>query len=310
MKCSVVIPCYCEETTLPGFWKELCPVLNDLSSRYNIVWEVIFVDDGSKDDTLQFIKELANKVEWVSYIAFSRNFGKEAALYAGLQDSTGDYVTIMDADLQDPPNLLPEMYRRILEDNYDGIAAKRCNREGEAVVRSAFAKLFYKIMNAVSSVDIPDGARDFRTIKRSIVDAFLQVEEYNRFSKGIFSWEGFRIGWLEYTNAPRKAGNTKWSFLKLITYAIDGIVAFSTIPLVLASVLGILLCIIALIFIIIIVIQTILYGNPVAGWASLTTIIIFLSGIQLMFMGIIGIYISRIYLETKKRPLFIIKEKN
>ena len=270
-----------------------------------VSFEFIFVNDGSKDKTLSVLKDLSKKDSRVKFISFSRNFGKEAAMYAGLKNSKGDYVAIMDADLQDPPALLPEMYDAIVKEGYDSVATRRVTRKGEPVIRSFFARMFYKIINKISKADIVDGARDFRLMTRQMVDAIVSMEEYNRFSKGIFGWIGFDTKWLEYENVERAAGETKWSFFKLLRYSIEGIVAFSTFPLSLTFIFGILFCLVAIIFIIV---RTLIFGDATSGWPSLVCIMFFISGIQLCCMGILGQYLSKTYLETKKRPIYIIKE--
>lgn len=304
---SVVVPCYNEQEAIPIFYNEI----NKVASRFDssVEFEFIFVDDGSKDNTMSVIKQLNKQDERVKYVSFSRNFGKEAGMYAGLKKAVGDYVCMMDVDLQDPPSLLLEMYHCITEEGYDCVATRRVTRKGEPPIRSFFAKTFYKLINSISDVDIVDGARDYRLMTRTMVDAILSVKEYNRFSKGIFSWVGFRTKWLEYENIERVAGETKWSFWKLLLYSLDGIVDFSTAPLAIASILGILLCFIAFLYIMVIVVKTLVWGDPVPGYPSLICIVTFLGGIQLFCMGILGQYLSRTYLETKKRPLFIIKEE-
>ncbi len=306
-KISVVVPCYNEEESLPYFYDEICKVAEKLN---NLDFEFLFINDGSKDKTLDVLRELNVKDERVRYASFSRNFGKESAIYAGLKLSTGDYVTTLDADLQDPPKLIIEMYDIISnkDNDYDCVATKRSTRTGEPPIRSMFAKLFYKIINKISNTNIVDGARDFRLMTRQMVDAILSMCEYNRFSKGIFSWVGFNTKWIEYKNIERVAGKTKWSFWKLFLYSIDGIIAFSTAPLVISTIIGCLFCIIAIIMVIFIVISTLIYGNSVGGWPSLTCIILFVGGIQLFCTGIIGQYISKTYLEVKKRPIYILKE--
>ncbi len=306
-KLSVVVSCYNEEEALPLFYKEIKKIEEEMKS---LDFEYIFVDDGSKDKTLSLIRDLSKRDKKVKYISFSRNFGKESAMYAGLKYSSGDYVTVMDADLQDPPSLLPEMYRYLKEEDYDQVGTKRINRKGEPVIRSFFARMFYKIINKMSKIEMVDGARDYRLMKRQVVDAILSLGEYNRYSKGLFSFVGYKTKWLEYNNVKRVAGKTKWSFWKLFKYAIEGITAFSTAPLAFASFLGIIMCLVALIFIIIIIVKTIIYGDPVGGWPSLACIILFSSGVQLLCIGIIGQYLSKTYLETKNRPIYIIKEKD
>jgi len=275
---------------------------------YNL--ELVLVNDGSKDKTLEIMKELANKDDRVRYVSFSRNFGKEAAMLAGLNSSTGDYVGLMDADLQDPPSLLPDMLKILESDEYDCVATRRVNRKGEPPIRSFFARLFYKLINKLSSVEMVDGARDYRLMKRQMVNSILELKEYNRFSKGLFSFVGYNTKWLEYENIERVAGETKWSFWKLFKYAIEGIVAFTTAPLTIAAFLGILFCLLAFIMIIVIIVRTLIYGDPTSGWPSMICIIFLVSGVQLFCIGIIGEYLSKTYLETKKRPIYIIKETN
>ena len=306
-KISVVVSCYNEEEALPYFYKEIKKVEKEMDY---VDFEYIFIEDGSTDKSLSIIKDLSNKDKKVKYLSFSRNFGKEAGMYAGLKYSTGDYVTLMDADLQDPPSLLPEMYRYIKEEGYDQVGTRRINRKGEPIIRSFFAKMFYKIINKMSKVEMVDGARDYRLMKRQVVDAILSLSEYNRYSKGLFSFVGFKTKWIEYNNIERVAGKTKWSFWKLFKYAIEGITAFSTVPLAFASFLGVLICLVALIFIIVIIVKTIIYGDPVGGWPSLACIILFTSGVELLCIGIIGQYLSKAYLESKNRPIYIIKEKD
>lgn len=299
---DIVVPCYNEEEMLPIFYRELS---NNLK---NINWNVIFVNDGSNDNTLEVIKKLKNSYDNVKYISFSRNFGKESAIYAGLDYSTGDYIVLMDADLQDPPSLIPEMLKYISK--YDIVGTRRVTRKGEPIIRSFFARLFYKIANKITKIELVDGARDFRLMKREVVNAILDLKEYNRFSKGIFQWVGFETKWLEYENIERQKGETSWSFWGLFKYSIEGIVSFTTAPLHIATIIGIFFSIIAFLSIIVIVIKTLLFGDPVEGWPSTISIILFLSGIQLFAAGIIGEYLAKIYLESKKRPLYIIKEKD
>lgn len=299
---DIVVPCYNEEEMLPIFYKE---VSNNLK---NINWNVIFVNDGSNDNTLEVIKKLKNSYDNVKYISFSRNFGKESAIYAGLDYSTGDYIILMDADLQDPPSLIPEMLKYISK--YDIVGTRRVTRKGEPIIRSFFARLFYKIANKITKIELVDGARDFRLMKREVVNAILDLKEYNRFSKGIFQWVGFETKWLEYENIERQKGETSWSFWGLFKYSIEGIVSFTTAPLHIATIIGIFFSIIAFLSIIVIVIKTLLFGDPVEGWPSTISIILFLSGIQLFAAGIIGEYLAKIYLESKKRPIYIIKEKD
>ena len=273
-------------------------------------FEYLFINDGSKDKTINVLRELAKRDERVKYVSFSKNFGKEAAMYAGLEKSSGDYIAVMDVDLQDPPELLVQMFQDFESGEYDCVATRRVSRKGEPPIRSLFAKLFYSMINKISKTEIVDGARDYRLMTRQMVDAILEVKEYNRFSKGIFSWVGFNTKWLEYENVERRAGETKWSFWKLLKYSLDGIVAFSTVPLSIASILGLLLCFIAFVLIIVIVVKTLAFGDPVAGYPSLMCVILFVGGVQLFCMGILGKYLSKTYLETKKRPIYLVKEEN
>lgn len=305
-KISVIVSCYNEEESLPLFYKEMERVREQ--DFTNIDFEYIFVNDGSKDKTLEEMKELRAKDKKVRYISFSRNFGKEAAMYAGLEAATGDYVTLMDADLQDPPSLLRKMYDLIKNDGYDCVATRRVTRKGEPPIRSFFARLFYKLINKISDVEMVDGARDYRLMTRQMVNAIVSMKEYNRYSKGLFSFVGFNTKWLEYENVERVAGETKWSFWKLFKYAIEGITAFSTTPLVLSSVIGLIFCVVAFILIVVIIIRTLAFGDPTSGWPSLVCIIFFVSGIQLFSLGVIGQYLSKAYLEVKSRPIYIIKE--
>lgn len=303
---SIIIPCYNEEDSIPLIYNELKKVSNNM--KYD--FEFIFVNDGSIDNSLSVLKKLSAKDKQVKYIHFSRNFGKEAAMYAGLSKSKGDYVTIMDADLQDPPSLLPEMLRLIKEEEYDSVGTRRVSRKGEPKIRSFFARKFYKIINKLSKIEMVDGARDYRLMTRQMVNSILELKEYNRYSKGLFSFVGFNTYWLEYENVERVAGETKWSFWGLVKYAIEGIVAFSTLPLSIASLMGFIFCFVSFILIIIIIIKTLIFGDPTSGWPSLVCIIFFVSGIQLFCLGIIGKYLSKTYLETKNRPIYIIKESN
>lgn len=308
-KLSLVIPCYNEEESIPIFYREMVEINQKHFKAEGIALEYIFVDDGSSDNTLEVIKTLAEQDDAVRYLSFSRNFGKEAAMFAGMEAATGDYIATMDVDLQDPPALLPEMVRAIREEGYDCVATRRETRKGEPRIRSFFARLFYRIINRLTTTKIVDGARDFRLMKRVMVEAILSDREYNRFSKGIFSWVGFRTKWIAYENIERSAGKTKWSFWKLFLYSIDGILAYSTLPLALVSIVGILFCGVSFIALCFVVIRAMIFGDPVAGWPSMISIITFLGGIQLLCLGIIGLYVSKIYLETKRRPLYIIKEK-
>ena len=302
---SVIIPCYNEEESIPLFYKEINKITKKMN---NLNFELIFVDDGSKDNTLNILKKLRNKDKRVRYLSFSRNFGKESAMYAGLENSKGDYITLMDADLQDPPSLLIEMYNIIEKEGYDCVGTRRVNRIGEPPIRSFFARIFYKIINKISKVEMVDGARDYRLMTRKMVNSIINMKEYNRYSKGLFSFVGFKTKWLEYENRNRIAGETKWNFWKLCIYAIEGITAFSTAPLVISAIVGIIFCIISFIMIIVIIIKTLIYGDSAAGWPSLVCIIFMISGIQLFCMGIMGQYLAKTYLETKNRPIYIIRE--
>ena len=306
-KVSLVVPCYNEEEVLPYFYEEFCRVAEQLS---DYIVEVIFIDDGSKDQTLSVVKKFSEKDARVMYLSFSRNFGKEAAIYAGFQYADGEYVAMLDADLQDPPSLLPKMLQAIKEEGYDSVATRRVSRKGEPPVRSFFARCFYKLMNKISTAEIMDGARDYRLMTRQFKDAILEISEYNRFSKGIFGWVGFKTKWIEFENVERKAGETKWSFWKLFKYSLEGIIGFSTAPLAMVSMLGVGVCMIAFLFLLFILVKTICFGDPVAGWPSMACIILMLGGIQLLCMGILGMYLSKTYLETKKRPIYICGETN
>lgn len=306
-KISVIVPCYNEEKVLQLLYDELTKVSEKLIS-YTFEW--IFVDDGSADHTLEIIKQIAMRDKRMIYIAFSRNFGKEAAMYAGLCNAQGDFVAVMDADMQDPPSLLPQMAEILEGGEYDSIATRRVSRESEPVLRSFFARLFYRIINKISNVDIVDGARDFRLMKRPMVDAIVAIGERNRFSKGIFGWVGFNTYWLPYKNVERRAGETKWRFWGLFHYAVDGIINFSQVPLLFASWIGIILTFVSAFFIMVIIIRKLICGDPVAGWPSLACIITFIGGIVLFCLGIIGQYIARIYIEVKARPLYIVRESN
>ena len=303
-KISLVVPCYNEQEVIKMFYAEIQKIKKDFN---NVTFEIIFVNDGSKDKTLELMRELS-KNDDARYVSFSRNFGKEAAMYAGLEASTGDYVAIMDADLQDPPALLKEMYEILESKEYDSVATRRVTRKGEPVIRSFFARLYYKIINKISKTEIVDGARDFRLMTKQMVNSVLSLKEYNRFSKGIFSWVGYRTKWLEYENVERAAGETKWSFWKLFLYSLESIVAFSTVPLSIASVMGILFCFVAFIIIIFIIVRTLMFGDPTSGWPSMVCIMFFIGGVQLLCLGIMGQYLSKTYLEVKKRPIYIVAE--
>ena len=302
---SIVVPCYNEEEALPLFHQEATRVAGEMSG---IDFEFVFIDDGSRDNTLSVLRRLAAADRRVRFVSFSRNFGKEAGMLAGLEAATGDYVALMDADLQDPPALLPELYRAVTEEGYDCAATRRTTRAGEPPIRSFFARLFYRLIHKISDADIVDGARDYRLMRRAVVDAILSMREYNRFSKGIFGWVGFRTKWIPFVNVERVAGETKWSFWKLFRYSLEGIVAFSTVPLALASVLGVLLCLIAFVFILVVLVKTLAFGDPVGGWPSMICVILFLGGVQLLCIGILGQYLSKTYLETKRRPIYLVRE--
>ena len=307
-KISIIVPCYNEESALPLFYEELQKNIKKFPK--NVSFEILFVNDGSKDKSLNVIKNLAKKDKDVKYISFSRNFGKESAIYAGLENASGNYVTIMDADLQDPPSLLIDMYKAVTEDSYDAVGTRRVNRKGEPIIRSFFAKLFYKIINKMTSFEMVDGARDYVFMKRQVVDAILSLKEYNRYSKGLFSFVGFDVKWIEYKNIQRVAGTTKWSFWKLMKYALEGITAFSTAPLLISSAIGLLFCLISFLMILVIIVKTLIFDDPTSGGPSLVCIIFMVSGIQMFSLGILGQYLSKTYLEVKKRPLFFIKDTN
>lgn len=313
---SAVVPAYNEASSLPIFYNEFSKIAHQMHSHHeDLNFELVIVNDGSEDGTLSTIKKLetvsnSDSLITLVYLSFSRNFGKEAALCAGLEAASGELVATMDADMQDPPSLLPEMYDMILSKDCDNVAAKRSNRKGEPPIRSFFARMFYRIANRLSDIDFVDGMRDFRLMKRPMVDAVLSLKESNRFSKGIYSWVGFQTEWLEYEHVERVAGDTKWSFFSLFLYSIEGIVAFSTAPLTIASIIGLIMCLIAIVVAIVIIIRTLLFGDPVSGWPSLSCIILFVGGLQLFCLGIIGQYLAKAYLEAKNRPLYIIAETN
>lgn len=304
---SVIVPCYNEEESIPLFYAEM-KKYEDFFHNKDVEIEYIFVNDGSKDRTVEEVKKLHEKDERVHLVSFSRNFGKESAILAGLEKSTGDFTVLMDADLQDPPSLLPEMYEYI-EQGYDSVATRRVDRKGEPPIRSFFARRFYALMRKISKTEIVDGARDYRLMTRQVTDAILSMKEYNRFSKGIFGWVGYETKWLEFENVQRVAGETKWSFWKLFLYSLDGIMAFSTVPLSIASLFGILFCFLAFIFMLFIFIRACIYGDPVAGWPSTICIISFVSGVQLLCLGIMGQYMSKMYMEVKDRPKYLVKEE-
>ena len=303
MTISVIIPCYYEEETIPLFYAEI----EKIKSQTDDNFEYIFVNDGSKDRTLQVLRDLNQADKNVHYLSFSRNFGKEAALYAGLKHATGDLVTVMDADLQDPPGLLLTM-KSMLEKNpdLDCVGTRRTTRDGEPF----FARMFYKLINKISQVEMVDGARDFRLMRRQMVDAILEVSEYNRFSKGIFAWVGFETEYLEYKNVERVAGQTSWNFWQLFNYSLEGIINFSDAPLTIAFLAGILACIVAFVLMLIVIVRTLIFGDPTSGWPSMVSIILFLGGFQLLTIGILGKYVAKIFMETKKRPVYVIKEKS
>lgn len=303
---SLIVPCYNEQESLPIFYEEVTKVVEKMNTEY----ELVLVNDGSRDKTLEVMRELAAKDSHVKYHSFSRNFGKEAAMYAGFCNAKGDYVAVMDADMQDPPALLPEMMKILESGEYDSVATRRADRKGEPKIRSWFARKFYKIINKISDADIVDGARDFRLMKREMVDAIVEMGEYNRFSKGIFGWIGFKTYWLPYENIERVAGETSWNFWKLFKYAIDGIINFSQAPLTISAWFGMIMTFVGFASLLFIIIRKIAFGDPVAGWASLVCVIIFIGGIQLFCFGIMAQYISKMYLEVKKRPHYIISETN
>ena len=306
-KISAVVPCYNEEEVLGYFYNEICAVAEEM--KQTVEFEFLFIDDGSRDNTLKVVKGFAENDDRVHYISFSRNFGKESAMYAGFQNATGDYVVVLDADLQDPPSLIKDMYRYIKEENYDSVATRRVTRCGEPIIRSFFARCFYKFINKISKTEIVDGARDFRLMTRQMVDAILEITEYNRFTKGIYGWIGFETKWIEYENVERVAGKTKWSFWKLLIYSMEGIVGFSTAPLAFSSIVGLVMCLVAVFFIFFIIIRKFIFGDPTSGWPSLVCIILFIGGIQLFCVGILSQYMAKAYLETKNRPIYVVKEK-
>ena len=307
-KISVIVPCYNEEKALPLFYEEL--EKNIKSFPEDISFEILFVDDGSRDNTMGVIKDLQTKNSNVKFVSFSRNFGKEAAIFAGLENASGDYITVMDADLQDPPSLLIEMYSAITKEGYDAVGTRRVDRSGEPIIRSLFARIFYKLINKMTSFEMVDGARDYVFMKKEVAEAIISLKEYNRYSKGLFSFVGFKVKWLEYKNIKRVAGETKWSFFKLTKYALEGITAFSTTPLILSSVIGLVFCLVSFLLILVIIFKTLILGDPTSGWPSLVCIIFMVSGIQLFSLGIIGQYLSKTYLEVKRRPIYIVREKN
>ncbi len=304
---SVIVPCYNEEESVELFYEEL--TRNDpYFAQKDMELELLYIDDGSVDRTVEEVRKLRDRDERVHLVSFSRNFGKEAAMFAGMEHSRGDYVVIMDVDLQDPPSLLPQMLEGI-EEGYDSVATRRVSRKGEPPVRSFFARMFYRLMKKISRTEIMDGARDYRLMTRQMVNAILSMKEYNRFTKGIFGWVGFRTKWLEYENVERARGETKWNFWKLFLYSLDGITAFSTIPLMIASVVGVLFCFLAFVMIIFIIVRKLVFGDPVSGWPSLVCIMLFLSGVQFFCTGILGQYLAKTYMEVKRRPIYLVKEE-
>lgn len=304
---TVICPCYNEEESIELFYRETMKNAEGFKQK-GIEMEILFVDDGSRDKTLAVIKMLRESDERVHYVSFSRNFGKEAAMYAGLEKAKGDYLVIMDVDLQDPPHLLPEMFS-YLEQGYDSVATRRVNRKGEPPVRSYFARRFYGLMKKISKTEIVDGARDYRLMTRQVADAILAMGEYNRFTKGIYGWVGYETKWLEYENVERVKGETKWSFWKLLAYSIEGITAFSTAPLSIAAFVGVIFCILAFVMIIFIIVRKLIFGDPVSGWPSLVCIILMTSGVQFFCTGILGQYLAKTYLEVKRRPIYLTKEE-
>ena len=304
-KISVIVPCYNEEESLPIFYKEITKVIKEMG---NVEFELLFINDGSKDNTLNILRSLSKKDKRVRYISLSRNFGKEGGMYAGLENATGDLVAIMDADMQDPPSMIKEMYRSIKEEGYDCVALYSPNHKDYGFIRKVFTKCWYKLIGAISSTPQVPGAREFRLMKRKVVDAIVNMKEYNRYSKGLFSFVGFNTKWIKYEAPDRIAGKSKFNFWKLFRYALEGILAFSTTPLVISAIVGIILCLISFIAIIIIIVKTLVFGDPVSGWPSLACLIIFTGGLQLFFFGIMGMYLSKLYLEVKKRPIYITAE--
>ena len=304
-KISIVVPCYNEEGSLPIFYEEICSVASKMKK---LDFEFLFVNDGSKDKTLNLLRDFSKKDKRVRYISFSRNFGKEPAMYAGLSNATGDYVAIMDADLQDPPSMIIDMYNSIKEEGYDCVALYSSQHSDYTLLRKFFTACWYKLIGAMSSVPQQPGARDYRLMKRKMVDAIVDMREYNRYTKGIFSFVGFETKWIDYVTPERVAGKSKFNFIKLFKYALEGLLAFTTTPLVISAIIGLIFCLIAFIAIIVIVCKTLIFGDPVSGWPSLACMIIFMGGIQLFFLGVIGLYLSKLYLEVKKRPIYITKE--
>ena len=306
---SIVVPCYNEQEVLPMFYKKIIEIMGQMTQNDNeLTYEIVFINDGSKDKTLDSLRQYASEDKHIRYLSIRRNFGKEAGMFAGLEAAKGDYVVIMDADLQHPPEFLPEMYKYVSSGEYDCATTRRVDRDGESKIRSWFAKKFYQIMNKISQTEIVDGAQDFRFMTRQMVDSILSMKEYNRFSKGIFSWVGYRVKYIEYKNVERAAGTTAWSFWGLFRYSIEGIVAFSTAPLAIASLLGIISCIVAFIMAIVIIIKTLVFGESVEGYPTLACLILLLGGLQLFTIGILGQYLAKTYMECKNRPIYLIQE--
>ncbi len=301
---SIVVPCYNEEAVLGAWYDEMTRVAKEMKE---VDFEFVLVDDGSSDGTLTEIEKLVRKDSRVRFVSFSRNFGKEAALLAGLEYAKGDYIATMDADLQDPPKLLPEMYKYIESGEYDCVGTRRVNRDGEPPIRSFFARIFYKLINRMSKIEMVDGARDYRLMTRQMVNAIISMREYNRYSKGLFSFVGFRTKWIEFKHVDRAAGETHWSFWKLFVYALEGICAFSTVPLVIAAVLGLLFCFVAFVMIVVIIVKTLAFGDPVSGWPSMICVVLMVGGLQMLALGVIGQYLAKTYLETKQRPVYIVR---
>lgn len=304
---SIIVPCYNEQEAIPAYYEAIVPVMKEMKP---VDFEIIFIDDGSDDGSLALMRRLAKEDSRIRYLSFSRNFGKEAALCAGLEHAKGDYVAVMDVDLQDPVDLLPEMYEKVQSPDCDCVAAKRGDRKGEGKIRSILSNTFYHVINRISQVEFVSGARDYRLMKRQMVDAVLEMQEYNRFSKGIFGWVGFRTEWIEYHNIERCAGQTKWSLFDLMRYSLEGITGFSVLPLSLASFMGLGFCLLSVCLILFIVTRKLIFGDPVAGWTSLVCIIFLVSGVQLFCIGIMGQYLAKTYLESKRRPIYIIREKS
>lgn len=304
---SIIVPCFNEEENIELFYSEVMKYESFLGEN-DLEMEMLFIDDGSTDRTVENVKSLKERDERVRLVSFSRNFGKESAMYAGLEKSKGEYVVIMDVDLQDPPALLPEMYSYILQ-GYDSVATRRVSRKGEPAIRSFFARCFYKLMKRISQTEIMDGARDYRMMTRQMVDSILQLKEYHRFTKGIYGWVGFKTKWLEFENVERIKGETKWSFWKLLKYSIEGITAFSTAPLMFASFMGVIFCVLAFVLIAITIFRKLVFGDPVSGWPSLVCIISLISGVQLFCLGILGQYLAKTYMEVKERPIYLVKEE-